>query len=86
MGKLFRWPCTRLYADREVSYIDPVQYLAGEYGEVQEVQEEEEEEDIEDDEEEEVEVNESVESATAEITPGDISNGGTVLDKDTSLM
>ncbi|ESQ31847.1 hypothetical protein EUTSA_v10004975mg [Eutrema salsugineum] len=63
-----KWPCTRFYADPDISYPDPVQCL-----------DEEEQEQEEQEEEEEI-----VDSATAEITPGEISNGGIVLEKKNS--
>ncbi|CAH2044109.1 unnamed protein product [Thlaspi arvense] len=56
-----RWPCTRYYADPDISFPDPVQGP----------DEEEEEE-------------ESADSATAEIAPGEISNGGIVSEKKNS--
>uniref|UniRef100_A0A1J3HWW6 Uncharacterized protein n=1 Tax=Noccaea caerulescens TaxID=107243 RepID=A0A1J3HWW6_NOCCA len=69
--KSSKWPCTRWYADEDVSYVEPVQCLD---------EEEEEEEEGEDEEEQEEE--ESRDMASAElISPGEISNGGIVSEK-----
>ncbi|CAN8252047.1 unnamed protein product [Cochlearia groenlandica] len=59
-----KWPCTRFYADPDISFAKPVQCL-------------EEEEDVDEGAGEE----ENVDPASAEISPGQIPNGGIVLAK-----
>ncbi|EFH38977.1 predicted protein [Arabidopsis lyrata subsp. lyrata] len=76
------WPCARWYADPDASFLDPPQCIEEE--EEDEVEEMEEVEEVEEEVEEvgdvEEEQEEVIDSASAEIPNGEISNGGTVLE------
>ncbi|CAH8280376.1 unnamed protein product [Arabidopsis lyrata] len=76
------WPCARWYADPDASFLDPPQCIEEE--EEDEVEEMEEVEEVEEEVEEvgdvEEEQEEIIDSASAEIPNGEISNGGTVLE------
>ncbi|KAG7538707.1 hypothetical protein ISN44_As13g024480 [Arabidopsis suecica] len=83
------WPCARWYADPDASFVDPPQCIEEEeedeeeeeVGEVEEMEEVEEvEEEVEEVGEVEEEQEEVIDSASAEIPNGEISNGGTVLE------
>jgi hypothetical protein len=79
----FRLPCARWYADPDASFVDPPQCIVEEeeVGEVEEMEEVEEvEEEVDEVGEVEEEQEEVIDSASAEIPNGEISNGGTVLE------
>ncbi|BAB10104.1 unnamed protein product [Arabidopsis thaliana] len=76
-------PCARWYADPDASFVDPPQCIVEEeeVGEVEEMEEVEEvEEEVDEVGEVEEEQEEVIDSASAEIPNGEISNGGTVLE------